>query len=115
MSLGLRRACVNGAKEADALEHALISSIRNHQALPAKYSASPYATKYTVSLLLRFISPVIAHRLKATNLFCSVASVHDVALANDATLPIKIVVEERDGRDGRDRDAPPGKRHKPSA
>ena len=92
MANGLRKQCVEGAKEAVALDNMLMTSIRNRQPLPAKYTHCPLAVKYTIGLLLRLIAPVIAHRLKATNLFCTVRSVYDVALANDASLPIKVII-----------------------
>ena len=114
MSLGLRRACVQGAKEIVALEPQLALCIRNRLVIPARYQAGPIAVKYTVTILLRFLAPMVAHRLKATNLFCSVASVHDVCLANDPATPITIVVEEkREARDeAGDRDGRHAKRPK---
>ena len=114
MSLGLRRACVAGAKEMTALEPQLTVSIRNRQAIPPRYQAGPIATKYTVTTLLRMLAPMVAHRLKATNLFCSVTSVHDVCLANDPAAPIVIVIEEkRELRDApADRDNRGAKRSK---
>ena len=95
MSVGLRKACVQGAKELTALEPELATAIKNRVPLPAKFNASALATKYTRHILLRMVAPVVAHRLKNCALFCSVISVHDVLLANDARAPIVIVIEEK--------------------
>lgn len=107
MAHGLRRACVTGFKELQAHEPELVAAIKNHRAIPARFNAHPLAAKYALSLLLRMIAPVIAHRMKGHNLFVSVASVLDVCLANNPRAPIVIVIEEK--RERQNNDGPPKK------
>ena len=95
MAHGLRRACVQGFKELQAHEPELVAAIKNHRPIPTRFNAHPLAAKYALSLLLRMIAPVIAHRLKGHNLFVSVASVLDVCLASNPRSPLVIVIEEK--------------------
>ena len=108
IGIGLRKACVQGAKELTAHEHELAAAIRNRRPIPARFNAHPLAAKYAMALILRMIAPIIAHRMKGLNLFVSVASVLDVCLANDPAAPITIVIEER--RERPSHDGPPKKK-----
>ena len=95
ISSGLRKACVQGAKELAAMEPELVSAIRNRVRLPAKYNESTLAMKFTLHMLLRMLAPIVNSRMKACSLYCSVASVHDVVLANNPRSPIMIVLEDQ--------------------
>ena len=96
ITIGLRIAMVQGAKEIAAIEPDLIAAVKNRQPIPLKFGGAEYAIKYTRYMLLRVLAPLVAHRLKMTcAIFCSVTSVADVLLADDPLTPIKITVSEQ--------------------
>ena len=96
ISIGLRIAMVQGAKEIAAIEPDLYTAVKNRQPIPLKFGGSEYAIKYTRCMLLRVLAPLVSHRLKMTcAIFCSVASVADVLLADNPLAPIVITVVEQ--------------------
>ena len=73
----------------------MAKALKDRAPLPAKYNASPIASKYTKSILLRLVAPMVAHKFNQASLWVTVASIADVILTNDPKAPVVIAIAKQ--------------------
>ena len=95
ISVGLRKAACEGARQIEGLEPDLAKALKDRSPLPAKYNASPLASKYTKNILLRLVAPLIAHKFNQASLWVTVASIADVVITNDPKAPVVIALAKQ--------------------
>ena len=101
-SRGCKIKCIEGATLVRSTHPLLVDALLNGKPVPAPYnSRDPLAIKFVRSQILHWVSPAIAHSMKAQQVFGSLHSLYHVLLANDEASPLLITAEDREG----DRDA----------
>ena len=109
-SKGCKLRCVAGAKVVKAGHPTFVAALLANAPVPAPYnSRDPLAIQFVRALVLHWVTPAIAHSLKALQVYGTMSSLHDVLLANSEAVPLLLIEEEhREGRDNQKRPRAPG-------